>query len=172
MKSFSGYKIAVLASNGFEEAQFLAVQKKIQEMGAQMTLVSSNQGLVNGWSGSAWGHNYAVDVPLKTALGVDYDAVVVIGGERSIEKLKLTAHTRRFISSFMGAEKPVCIMGDAVYMMRDIDLGTDRNVSAAEAACVDGNLLTGVCNTEMLAEYMMTMQDLMTNSLTYMKQAA
>jgi len=172
MKSFSGYKIAVLASNGFDEVQFLAVQKQIQEMGAQMVLVSSNQGLVNGWNGSGWGHNYAVDVPLNTALGVDYDAVVVIGGERSLEKLKLTAHTRRFIGSFMGFERPVCLMADAAYLMRDLEISEGQKVSDTEAVCLDGAVLSGSCTSETLAEYMIAMQDLMMNTMPDMKQAA
>jgi protease I len=172
MKSFSGYKIAVLASNGFDEAQFLGVQKHIQEMGAHMVLVSSNQGLVNGWNGNGWGHNYAVDVPLNTALGVDYDAVVVIGGERSLEKLKQTAHTRRFISSFVSAEKPVCLMADAAYLMRDMEISEGQKVSDTEAVCLDGHIMSGACNAETLAEYMASMRELMANSQSEMKQAA
>lgn len=172
MTSFSSYKIAVLASNGFEETQFLKVQKHIQEMGAQMVLVSSNQGLVNGWDGSGWGHNHAVDVPLNTALGVDYDAVVVIGGERSLDKLKQTAHTRRFINSIMGADKPVCLMADAAYLVRDLEMGEGQEVSDTEAVCLDGYLLTGSCTPLTIADYMAAMQELMENSTTDVKQAA
>lgn len=172
MKSFSGYKIAVLASNGFDEAQFLAVQKQIQTMGAEITLVSSNQGLVNGWNGSGWGHNYMVDASLNTSLGADYDAVVVIGGERSLDKLKQTAHTRRFVGSFMSAEKPVCLMADAAYLMRDLEMSEGQSVSDAEAVCLDGSLLSGKCDAENLAEYMTAMQELMEAALPDMKEAA
>lgn len=172
MQSFNDYKIAVLASNGFDEAQFLAIQKQIQTMGAQMSLVSSNQGLVNGWNDAGWGHNYMVDAPINTALGVDYDAVVVIGGERSLDKLKQTAHTRRFIGSVMGSAKPVCLMGDAAYLMRDMEMPEDCKVSDAEAVCLDGMVLSGKCDADTLADYMSAMQNMMETSMDDMKEAA
>ncbi|HPD83277.1 MAG TPA: DJ-1/PfpI family protein, partial [Alphaproteobacteria bacterium] len=160
MKPLSGTKIAVLVANGFEEKSFLEAQKMIIEMGATMRIISTNQGLVNGWDGSAWGHNYAVDAPLNTALGVDYNALVIPGGTRSIDKLKMTAHTRRFIGSFMASQKPVMVMGDAVMLMAHAEqldgkivagpaesraLATQQGAQwSEESAIMDGAMLTGM----------------------------
>ena len=49
MKPLTGTKIAILVANGFDEENFLAAQKAVLEMGATVRLISSNQGLVNGW---------------------------------------------------------------------------------------------------------------------------
>ena len=87
---------------------------------------------MNGWEGSGWGHNYAVDAPLNMALGVDYAALIIPGGQRSIEKLKLTAHTRRFIGSFMAADKPVAVMGDAMMLMAMAEQVIDRKVAGPD----------------------------------------
>ncbi len=160
MKSLAGMKVAVLMANGFDENMFLEVQKQVaQDLGATMRIVSTNQGLVNGWNGTGWGHNYAVDAPLNTALGVDYDALIVIGGERSTDRLKMTAHTRRFIGSFMAAQKPVIAAGNAMMLMAYAQQITDKNVSGSpetqeiseqagatwsqDLSCIDGNLLSG-----------------------------
>lgn len=140
-------KVAVLVANGFEESNFLAAQRFFQEKGVFVKIVSMNQGLVNGWHGEGWGHNYAVDVPLNSALGVDYDALVIPGGKRSLEKLKMTAHTRRFIGSFMNANKPVCVMGDAVDIMMHTQQSEGRMMSGADDVCqMDGNMMTGNCD--------------------------
>ena len=176
MKPLTGTKVAVLISNGFDEQNFLSAQKVLIEMGATIRLVSSNQGLVNGWDGSGWGHNYAVDEPLNTALGADYAAVVIPGGQRSMEKLKLTAHTRRFIGSFMASNKPVAVMGDAVMLMALTEQVMNREVTGTmdskdmveqsgaiwsdDNVMLDGNLLTGACDTESQDEYFSTMRDL------------
>lgn len=119
MNMSKGPKIAVLVANGFNENHFIKMQKTLNEMGYQSCLISMNQGLVNGWNEeeASWGHNYAVDTQLNSALGVDYDGLVVPGGKRSLDKLKMTAHTRRFISSFMKMKKPVCVMADAYDIM-------------------------------------------------------
>ena len=178
IKSLTETKIAVLVANGFDEQNFLSVQKVMQEMGATLRIISSNQGLVNGWDvdAGAWGHNYAVDAPLNTALGVDYDALIIPGGQRSVEKLKMTAHTRRFIGSFMAAEKPVAVMGDAVLLMAYAEQIVDRNVSGNEeardiveqsgarwsdaAVQMDQNMMSGLCDEASQEEYFTMMRAL------------
>lgn len=183
MKALAGMKIAVLVANGFDEKTFLTAQKTVQELGATMKIISTNQGLVNGWNGTNWGHNYAVDASLNTALGVDYDAIIIPGGTRSMDKLKMTAHTRRFISSFMAAKKPVIAFADSMMLMAHADQIQGRTVSGMEETrnmaeqagatwsqddvCMDGNLLSGA-NSEMVAQEMVDML----NNAGDMQQAA
>lgn len=177
MKPLTGMKIAVLVANGFDEKSFLKAQKDILEMGATMRIVSTNQGLVNGWEGSAWGHNYAVDVPLNTALGVDYDALILVGGERSLDKLKLTAHTRRFIGSFMAAQKPVVVMDDAIRLMALCEQVMDMKVTGPESSReeveasgaewmgsmleMSGNMMSGMTDGDNADQYFSTMGEML-----------
>ena len=158
--SLSGKKIALLIANGFDQADMTAAQRALIEKGANVRIVSPETGLVNGWDNISWGHNFAVDQALNTALGADFDMVVVPGGERSANKLKLTAHSKRFLGSFINAGKPVCIMGDALALMVFTDLLTGRTVDGPDALapaatqvnavwegkgeiCFDANLMTG-----------------------------
>ena len=117
-KALQSQKVAVLMANGFNEKEFLKIQRAMIEQGAMLRIISTDSGLVNGWDGKGWGHNFAVDAQLNTALGIDYDAVIIPGGQRSLDKLKLTAHSRRFVGSLMAAMKPVICMGDAVQLWR------------------------------------------------------
>lgn len=154
-------KVAVLVANGFNENNFLKAQKMLNDMGATVKIISMNQGLVNGWhmmdASEGWGHNYAVDTQLNAALGVDYDALVIPGGMRSMEKLKMTAHTRRFIGSFMGANKPVAVMGDALDIMDHVQMTEGREVADMDSpAMMDGNMLTGRCDDSYM-DMMMTL---------------
>ena len=83
-----GMKVAVLVASGFNENHFLKAQKVMQDMSMNVKIISMNQGLVNGWNEenemAGWGHNYPVDEQLNSALGVDYDALIIPGGQRSI----------------------------------------------------------------------------------------
>lgn len=187
MKPLTGTKVAVLIANGFEEKTFLAAQKMMVEMGATMRIISTNQGLVNGWDQTAWGHNYAVDAQLNTALGVDFDALIIPGGERSTDKLKMTAHTRRFIGSFMAANKPVMVMGDAVNLMAHAEqldgktvagpeesrmLATQQGATwSEETLAMDGQMLSGRVDGDHHDAYFAAMQDMMMNT-TPMDKAA
>ena len=187
MKPLEGMKVAVLVANGFEEKSFLKAQKMMIDMGATMRLISTNQGLVNGWDDNAWGHNYAIDAQLNTALGVDYNALIIPGGARSLDKLKLTAHTRRFVSSFMAAQKPVAVMGDAIAMMANIEQIMDFTVAgpaasqsdversgahwSEEVVTIDRNILSGDVEADEDA-YFAAMQELFTSMNADMEQAA
>lgn len=133
-KPLLGTKVAVLVANGFDEKDLTFVQRALVEQGATIKIVSINQGLVNGWDEGNWGHNYAVDAQLNSALGVDFQALIIPGGHRSIEKLKLTAHSKRFIGSFLAAMKPVAVVGDAVDLMAHNDQLTGRQVSGPEGS--------------------------------------
>lgn len=128
-KPLSGTKIAILLANGFCQQDVVETQRILMERGATPTIISPDQGLVNGWDGQSWGHNFMVDAALDTALGADFDMLILPGGQRSMDKLKMTAHTKRFISSFMMAEKPVAVMGDALHLLMITDNISGRTVS-------------------------------------------
>jgi len=157
--SLRSKKVAILAGNGFCESDMGAVQKALQDTGAYARIISSEQGLVCGWNGAGWGHHFAIDSNVRTALAADFDCLVVPGGQKSVEKLRLTAHTRRFVSSFISANKPVAFFGDAIQLLPhcvDIAGRSVTGPAALEAALLqegavwagtplhlDTNLLTG-----------------------------
>lgn len=116
-KSLAGKKAAILLANGFNETEMTVFQRGMMEAGAFPKIVSVENSLANGWQGTAWGHYFAVDVQLADALSADYDLLIIPGGQRSLDKLKLTAHTKRFIGGFLAAMKPVMLVGDAAQLM-------------------------------------------------------
>lgn len=169
IRPLAGVKAAILIANGFCQDDMVAAQKALGEAGANVRIISSENGLVNGWAGDTWGHHFAVDAPLGAALGADYQILVVPGGARSIDKLKLTAHTRRFIGSFMAAGKPAILMGDALQILILTENAQGRTVSgpdslrdaaeqagaywAGEDICIDGQLVSGVCDADTRAAF-------------------
>lgn len=156
--------MAVLVANGFDESDFIAAQKVMREMGIEMKIISANQGLVNGWNGSGWGHNFAVDVQVNAALGADYDALLIPAGSRSHDKLSTTAHTKRIIGSMMDANKPVIAMGDAVGLMAQCEMLAGHTVTGPsmmkdmvmqsgaqweeDAYMIHGSMMTGMWSDE------------------------
>ena len=187
-KALLGMKVAVLVANGFDEKQFIAAQRRLQEMGANLKVISTNQGLVNGWDGESWGHNFAVDAPLNTALGVDYAGLLIPGGQRSMDKLKSTAHTRRFVGSFMAAHKPVAVMGDAVQLMAiseqldgkavsgpdDMrDIATNMGATwSEEPFTVEEAMLTGKADAQNMEMFIQMMQDMFETNMMMDQEAA
>jgi protease I len=128
--SLAGKSIAILVASGFEEVEMTEPQRALLSAGAKVRLISHEQGLVNGWHGRAWGHYFPVDIPLSTALAADYDAVIVPGGFRSIDKLESVAHATRFLRGFIDAGKPVALFGQAVRLLAHVERMAGRSVVA------------------------------------------
>lgn len=158
--SFSGKKAAILVANGFCEQDVTVVQRALQAGGAATRIISmEDHGLANSWNGEGWGLHFAADAVLKSALAVDYSMLVIPGGRRSVEKLRLTAHTRRFLSGFLAAGKPVALFDEAVDLLVFAEQAEGRQVTGQEdqrdelvahgakwvdqACAIDDNLITG-----------------------------
>ena len=158
-KPLLGEKLAVLVANGFNEKDLVDIQRALQPMGISMRIVGMNHGLLNSWNGEGWGLNFAADQVLNTALSTDFSMLIIPGGQRSAEKLQLTAHTNRFINGFLESGKPVVVMGEALGLLAENGKLAGRTVSgmdsmkaAAEKAgatwsdtsyAIDGTLMTG-----------------------------
>lgn len=131
-KPLSRRRVAILVANGSVEGDVTAAQRALLNAGASVRIISTENGLVNSWTGAGWGLNFAVDEPLNKALAAEYDVLFIPSGERAMEKLKLTAHTKRFISGFLATGKPACVMGEGVALLGYFNLAHEMQVSASE----------------------------------------
>jgi len=107
------HKIAILVANGFHETALVSIQKLLRESDVKSQMVSSENGVVNGWADNTWGCFFPVDVAVNEALASDFSGVIIMGGDKSIQRLQKTAHTERFINSFLRAEKPMLALEHA-----------------------------------------------------------
>ncbi len=131
--NMSGKKIAILAANGFEESHMTAVQRGILAAGGKASVISTEQGLVNSWHDTNWGHHFPVDANVSETLSTDYDLLIVLGGEKSVVKLAENPHTDRIIKGFSEAAKPVVLMGVAVGILADLEMVSGLSVAAPES---------------------------------------
>lgn len=168
-KPLLGRKIAVLVANGFSEKDLTLMQKAMIDSGAGMRVISMDHGLVNSWNGESWGLNFAADDALSQALSADFDALIVPGGQRSIDKLELTAHTRRFINGFIDMQKPVVLFEEALELLLFSERAEGVTVAGSESLreraqthgsiwsdecyVVSGCLMSGASNEETRDEF-------------------
>ena len=138
-QSLHGMKVAILVANGFNEPAFLGMQKAMRDAGAVVTMISADQSLVNGWRDTDWGLSFPADAMLSSSLAADYDMLCVPGGRRSVDKMQLTAHTKRFVGGFVNAGKPVAMMNEANDLISFCELGADYQ--AAQAGAVQSGAL-------------------------------
>jgi protease I len=132
---------------GFDENQMAEIQRAFTKVQATTKTIAPEQGVVNGWQGSGWGHYFPVDFQINEALGSDFDMLVLPGGERAAAKLKSNLHTRRIIGHFLDAGKPITAIGSGVGLLALTNKISGRMV-AAPADAQDELKAAGVALSE------------------------
>jgi protease I len=106
-QSLSGMKIAILATDGFEQSELLEPRQALDQEGAETEVVSLESGTIKGWNHSDWGRTVPVDETLDSADASDYDALLLPGGVMNPDKLRMDPKAVTFVKAFFEAKKPV-----------------------------------------------------------------
>src|SRR5947209_769388 len=102
-----GIRVAVLATDGFEQSELMEPRRALDEAGATTQVVSPKTGEIRGWNHTDWGQPVRVDVALDGARAEDYDALVLPGGVMNPDKLRMEPKAVAFVKAFFDAGKPV-----------------------------------------------------------------
>jgi protease I len=105
--TLSGLKVAILATDGFEQSELLEPRKALQEAGATTEVIAPKGGRIRGWNHTEWGQEVAVDKELQSADADEYDALLLPGGVMNPDKLRAIPAAVSFARSFFEADKPV-----------------------------------------------------------------
>src|SRR6201994_1134432 len=82
-------KIAILATNGFEQAELEVPRDRLKKAGATVDVVSLTAGEIKGWDKNDWGRPVKVDKTLDEVSANDYDAIVLPGGQINPDLLRV-----------------------------------------------------------------------------------
>jgi protease I len=87
----NGKRIAILATNGFEQSELEVPRDRLIKAGATVDVVSLAGGEIKGWDKKDWGQPVKVDRTLDEVAAADYDAVVLPGGQNNPDLLRVAA---------------------------------------------------------------------------------
>lgn len=102
-----GVRVAILATDGFEQSELLEPRDALQQAGATTEVVAPKGGKIRGWNHTEWGQEVGVDRELQQADPAQYDALVLPGGVMNPDKLRAIPAAVSFARSFFDAGKPV-----------------------------------------------------------------
>ena len=105
--NLQGKKVAILATDGFEQSELLEPRKALDEAGATTQVVSPAGKKIKGWDQKDWGKEVSVDVPLDSANAEEFDALLLPGGVMNPDQLRLNPTAVQFVKQFTDAGKPV-----------------------------------------------------------------
>jgi protease I len=107
MNKLIGVRVAILATDGFEQSELMDPRKALDESGARTEVISLKSGEIKGWNHKEWGEKVAVDKTVDSVDPKSYDALLLPGGVMNPDNLRMNADAVAFVKAFFDAGKPV-----------------------------------------------------------------
>jgi protease I len=125
-----GMRVAILATDGFEQSELLEPRKALDAAGAATVVIAPKAGSIAGWHHGAWGRSVPVDLALDKAQADDYDALMLPGGVMNPDRLRTDKSAVAFVRAFFDSEKPVAAICHAPIMLIEADVLHDRRLTS------------------------------------------
>ena len=137
MPDIKGKKVAILATNGFEQSELLEPQKALKAAGAEVHVVSPESGEIRGWDKTDWGQKVAVDRKLSEVKAEDYDALVLPGGQINPDLLRVEEKAVQLVKDFFQAKKPIAAICHGPWLLVEAGVLKGRKVTSYKSIQTD-----------------------------------
>jgi protease I len=131
MSELSGMHVAVLATDGFEDAELTEPVEALREAGARVTILSPKPGEIQGVR-----HDreptikVKVDGTIKDANPEDFDAVHLPGGSLNADAMRMVPEVQAFLQAMHEAGKPFSFICHAPWELVSARLVRGRTLTS------------------------------------------
>jgi protease I len=129
-QKLSGKRVAIVATDGFEQVELTEPMKALQEAGAKTEIVSPMSGEIQGWKHFDKADFFKVDKTVEQASPDDYDALLLPGGVANPDQLRMNDKAVQFIKAFVDAKKPIAAICHGPWPLIDADGVRGRNMTS------------------------------------------
>lgn len=137
MENLKGKKVAILATNGFEESELFEPKRALEKEGADVYVVSPETGKIKGWKDGNWGNEIDVDVLVYDVGKSDFDALVLPGGVINPDKLRRDQASVQFVREFVESKKPVAAICHGPQMLIEADAVKGKTITSFHSIKTD-----------------------------------
>jgi protease I len=123
-------RIAILATNGFEESELKSPKEAMEKEGFQVDIVSPESGEIKGWTNGNWSNAYKVNRKLSEAKADEYHALMLPGGVINPDQLRRNEDALMFVRDFFKQEKPVAAICHAPQILISADVVKGRKLTS------------------------------------------
>ncbi len=115
--SLKGMKVALLSTDGFEQAELLEPQKALESAGATVHVIAPKAGTIQGFKHVDKGETVQVDKTFEQAKPDDYDGVILPGGVVNGDALRMVEGARKFVQALNKAQKPIAVICHGAWLL-------------------------------------------------------
>ena len=158
MPQISESRVLILATDGFEDWELFGPRQILQQRGAEVVLASPKLEPIQGYIHDKPSKTIRPDITIDQASAEDFDALILPGGVRNPDQLRVNVDAVQLIRDFAAAGKPVGAICHAPWLLVEADLLRDRTATSwpsirtdlrnagarlvDEPAVTDGNIVT------------------------------
>ena len=158
MPAIPNSRVLIIATDGFEEWELFGPRQLLQERGAEVVLASLKRDPIQATVHDDPGKTIRPDLIIDEVRAEDFDALILPGGVRNPEQLRLHSNVIALIRDFDDQEKPIGAICHGPWLLIEADLVDGRSVTSwpsirtdlrnagatvvDEASVTDGNIVT------------------------------
>ena len=158
MPRISDARVLIVATDGFEESELFGPREILQGHGAEVKLASPKAEPIQATVHDDPGKTIRPDLTLDEAKADDFDALILPGGVRNPDTLRLDDEAIELIRAFADAGKPVAAICHGPWLLIEADLVRGKRVTGwpsiwtdlknagatvvDEPSVTDGNIVT------------------------------
>ena len=128
-KNLQGMRVAILATDGVEDAELREPRTALEQAGAEITLFAPKQGEIQSFKHHDKADRFKVDRTLNEADPEEFDAVLLPGGALNADTLRVQPRAQEFVRDMDRNQKPIAVICHAPWLL-------------VSAGCVRGRTLT------------------------------
>ena len=128
-RRLEGMRVAILATDGVEDAELREPRAALDEAGARTSLISPKEGTINSMKHHDKAAQYRVDQTLTEADPGQFDALLLPGGALNADALRVVPEAQEFVRQIDGQGKAIAVICHAPWLL-------------ISAGCVRGRRMT------------------------------
>ncbi|MHC8369076.1 type 1 glutamine amidotransferase domain-containing protein [Pseudomonas sp. ZT5P21] len=108
--SLNGKRVAILVTDGFEQVELTGPKQALEQAGAEVDILSDEEGQVKGWNHDQPADDFNVDKTFKSASIEQYDAIVLPGGVQNSDTIRIDLDAQHLVKTGVSAGKPIAVI--------------------------------------------------------------
>jgi deglycase len=137
MADISDKRIAILATDGFEQSELMVPKQRLEEAGAMVDVISLKTGEIWGWKNGDWGEPIEVDRTIDAVNIDEYDALVIPGGQINPDLLRADKDAVALVRDFFASKKPLAAICHAPWVLIEAGIAKGRRMTSYHSMATD-----------------------------------
>lgn len=129
-QNLHGLRVAILATDGFEQIELEAPRKALDTAGARTTLIAPKNGTIYGMKHHDKADSTRVDLQLDAANPDEFDALLLPGGALNADALRVAPKAQEFVRKMDRDGKPVAVICHGPWLLVSAGLTKGRTLTS------------------------------------------